>query len=334
MDLALERPRATQLKAELASGDTTPCAHSLFEQPWWLEALAPGAWDAATVVKDGEIVARLPFVRKRRLGLTILTRPLLTPFLGPWIKAGTGKSHTQLAREHEIMKNLIAALPEHDVFTQDFHCSITNLLPFYWQGFSSTTCYTYVIDDLEDPDKVWAEFRENIRREIRKAERRVIVRCVEDVETFIALNRMTFERQAMPPHYPTDVIQRLDAACGARGVRRILLAEGADGTPHAALYLVWDSESAYYLMAGSDPQLRTSGAMSLLVWEAIKFAGQVTRRFDFEGSMLQPVERFFRAFGARQVHYAQVSRGASLKGRLALLAQEMRARRSWASQDG
>jgi hypothetical protein len=76
-------------------------------------------------------------------------------------------------------------------------------------------------------------------------------------------------------------------------------------------------------MAGSDPRFRTSGAMSLLTWEAIKYAGQVTRRFDFEGSMLRPVERFFRAFGGRQVQLPRLARGATLKGQLALIATDL-----------
>src|SRR5919106_2186938 len=94
------------------------------------------------------------------------------------------------------------------------------------------------------------------------------------------------------------------------------------------------TDGASYLMGGSDPRLRTSGAMSLLMWEAIKFAGQVARRFDFEGSMLQPVERFFRAFGARQVPYARLTRGATLLGELALLAYEWRSARKRRSANG
>lgn len=77
---------------------------------------------------------------------------------------------------------------------------------------------------------------------------------------------------------------------------------------HAAAYIIWDENSAYYLMGGGNPELRTSGATSLVMWEAIKFASDVTKHFDFEGSMLEPVERFFRAFGAEQVPYFQISR--------------------------
>jgi lipid II:glycine glycyltransferase (peptidoglycan interpeptide bridge formation enzyme) len=322
----LEQPLRTDLNISTSGvgSDVTHFASALFQQPWWLQAVAPGSWDAVVAVEDNEVVGRLPFVRKRRLGLTILSQPPLTPYLGPWIKAGTGKAHTRLQREHRIFRSLIAALPEHDVYTQNFHYSVTNVLPFYWQGFSPSIAYTYVIDDLHDPGKIWAGFRENIRREIRKAERQVVVRNLDDVETFIALNRKTFDRQSMQLPYSPELIRRLDAACSARGVRRIFLAESADGTPHAALYLVWDSESAYYLMSGSDPHLRTSGAMSLLMWEAIKFAAQVTRRYDFEGSMVQPIERYFRAFGGRQVQYPHLLRAATYRGRVALDLHRLR----------
>jgi len=46
----------------------------------------------------------------------------------------------------------------------------------------------------------------------------------------------------------------------------------------------------------------------------------VTDVFDFEGSMLPPVERYFRAFGARQTPYLRVSR-TSRRGRAALAAR-------------
>jgi hypothetical protein len=328
------RPDAVPLTKARADPDVTLGAHALFQQPWWLDAVAPGAWDAAVVTKDGQMVGRLPYVRIRRFGLTILGQPMLTQFLGPWIKAGTGKTHTRLDREHEIMRDLIAALPRHDVFIQECHPSITNCLPFYWQGFSVSVRYTYILDELDDLDTIWAGFRKTARTHIRRAEQEVVIRAIDDIEPFIALNRMSYERQGISMPYSAELIRRIDAACSARAVRRILLAEAADGTPHAAVYLVWDADTAYSLMSGNNPHLRSSGAISLLRWEAIKFARQVARRFDFEGSMLQPVERFFRAFGGRQVRFAHLARGATLKGQLALMAYEWnhaRKRRSRAS---
>ena len=53
------------------------------------------------------------------------------------------------------------------------------------------------------------------------------------------------------------------------------------------------------------------------MWESILRARLVTDVFDFEGSMIGPVERFFRAFGSRQTPYLKVSRGAAARGVLA-----------------
>jgi hypothetical protein len=80
---------------------------------------------------------------------------------------------------------------------------------------------------------------------------------------------------------------------------------------HSVAYVVWDAGSAYLLMSGSDPEVRESHAGTLVVWEAIQFAAGVAPQFDFEGSMLEPVERFFRAFGAEQRPYFHVTKTSS-----------------------
>jgi hypothetical protein len=281
---------------------------SIFQQPWWLEAVAPGMWSAVEIHRGGTLKARLPYVMDRRMGLRLLRQPLLTPSLGPWICSSEGKYATQLAHQKELYTELIEQLPAYDYFLQNFHYSVENWLPFYWKGFQQTTRYTYIINDLTDLDRVWSEFQENIRREIRKANKRLRVHSDYDIDKFLNLNELTFSRQGLPLPYSREFVRRLDNACSARSARKIFFAEDGGGRVHAVAYIVWDERSAYYLMGGGDPELRTSGATSLVMWEAIKFSYHVSRRFDFEGSMVEPIERFFRAFGARQVPYFSVRR--------------------------
>ena len=73
------------------------------------------------------------------------------------------------------------------------------------------------------------------------------------------------------------------------------------------VYLVWDRNAAYYLMAGYREKGAGGGA-SLLVWEALKFASTVVDTFDFQGSMIESIDRFFRGFGAMHVPFFFVSR--------------------------
>ena len=282
--------------------------NSIFQQPWWLDAVAPGAWNAVTLEKGGQIYARLPYVIYRKGGLRLSMLPPFTQTLGHWIDLPDGKYATRLSREKEYVTELIDKLPKFDYFKQNLHYSHTNWLPYYWKGFEQTTRYTYVIDDISDPDTVWGEIKGNIRREIRKAQKKLEVRTDRSLKEFWDINLKTFTRQGTKPDYNFKQLQRLDEACRAHQARKIFYAVDSNERIHAVLYLIWDHRSAYYLMGGADPDLRNSGASSLLMWEAIKFASTVTSKFDFEGSMIEPIERFFRGFGAHQKRYFRISR--------------------------
>lgn len=296
----------------------------IFLRAWWLDTTCGAdGWDVVLVTKGEEIQAALPFRRRKRNGFTVLSQPMLTPFLGPWLRPTGAKKANDYSRQKELMTALIAGLPRHDHYVQNWNPQITNWLPFRWHGFQQTTGYTYALDDLSDIEALWAGLRENIRREIRRAENRIGVAVTSEgsLAEFLKLNSLTFERQGRPRSYDDDYVRRIDEACSGRLCRRIFLAHDSEGKAHAGAYVVWDQNSAYYLMGGGDPELRNSGATSLCMWEAIKFSAGVTGRFDFEGSMIEPVERFFRAFGAEQVPYSRVSKTPS---RLLATAQALR----------
>ena len=89
-----------------------------------------------------------------------------------------------------------------------------------------------------------------------------------------------------------DFVRRIDDICAQRRQRKIYFAKDAHGRAHAAVYVVFDTLAAYYLMVGSDPDLRQSGAVSLCTWEAIRGARETSNRFDFEGSMMRKVEPY------------------------------------------
>jgi hypothetical protein len=282
--------------------------NSLFQEPWWLEALAPGHWAAAEVPGGDGLVGRMPYVFKKKFGIPIITQPKLTPMLGPWIKPSDAKYANRLGQQKDIIESLLEQLPRHYYCCISCHPSVTNLVPFYWAGFELQLVYTYRLNDLSDPDRIWAGFLKNIRGYIRKAQKTLVVRDDLGLDAFLDVNEMTFRRQNTVPPYSRDLVRRLDRAAGERGRRRILFAVDADGHVHAATYLVWDEESTYNLMSGGDPVRRHSGATSLLMWHAIQHAATVSEKFDFEGSMIEPVERFFRAFGAVQTPYYRAVR--------------------------
>jgi hypothetical protein len=284
----------------------------LFARDWWLDAAAGEAnWDVAVVQGGSEIVAAMPYMLKKRFGFTVVGQPTLTPSLGPWMRSHTGKD--VIGQQKKLQEELLNQLPRFDYFLQSWHRNQTNWAPFYWGGFTQTTRYTYVLHDLSDEKKLWDGLHGNIRREIKKASERFAlrVRDIDNIDTFLSLNRKVYERQGVSRNFSDALVKRIDRACAARNCRKILVAEDEAGLAHSGVYLVWDEHSAYYLMGGSDPKLRTSGAASLCMWEAVRHAASVTRQFDFEGSMIEPIERFFREFGAAQVPFFHLTKTPS-----------------------
>jgi hypothetical protein len=286
----------------------------IFSRDWWLDATAgPEGWDAAVVKKGSRIVAAMPYVSRRRFGLRVLSQPPLTPKLGPWFAPVEGKPAKKLGTEKDFMQALIDQMPRFDYFTQNWDCSRTNWLPFLWNGFQQTTCYTYVLPDLGDLDRIWSAFDNPTRAECNKASTRYRLEIRDDLplEDFLALNRLTFERQGVQVPYSDDYVRRIDAACAERDCRKFLIAVDPEGRQHAGNYFVWDGCSAYGMMNGADPALRNSGATSLCMWAVIRHAAGVTRQFDFAGSMMEPIERFIRGFGAVQVPYFNIRKTPS-----------------------
>ena len=281
----------------------------VFSRDWWLDAVCEGNWDAVLVEKDGEIVASMPLCFKKRGPFRYIVHPPLTPIMGPWIRATDVKYTTRLANEKHLMMALIDQLPDYDYFFQKWHRSVNNWLPCYWRGFEQTTLYTYVLEELTNIDALWQQLDSRTRREIRKARSRhnLTVQDSEDLDEFVGINSKVFLRQGRKLPYTHEVLQRLDTACKARESRKIWVAVDDEKRIHAAVYVVWDNSSAYYLMGGTAPGSRTTGASSLLLWEAIQHASSVTNAFDFEGSMVESIERFFRGFGGRLTPYFSVS---------------------------
>ena len=290
---------------------------SLFEEAWWLDCVAPGAWQAIEVHHDGRTVARMPYLLKGG-AVSRLSLPPLTPWLGPCVVASEGKGGKALGQAHEWLAALIEQMPAADIKQVFAAPEQTNMLPFHWAGFELRFAYTYRLGLAPGEKALWDGLRENIRREVRKAQRQLVIRDEPDPAHIIAASRMSFERQKLPAPDWTAAVKRIVGGLGPDR-RTVLTAWDGEGRLHGAVLLAHDHRHCFYLMGGADPALRTSGAQSLLLWESIRRAIGRSAIFDFEGSMNPGIERFFRAFGAVQTLRLSASR-ATLRGKLATAA--------------
>ena len=286
----------------------------IFSQPWWLDAVCDnGEWDAAIVEKGGQIWATMPYYIRKHYGFTQITMPKLTQTLGPYIKYPENqKYYKKLSWEKELMNDLIDQLPSYDYFMQNWHYAISNWLPFYWKGFIQTTRYTYIIRCENQEQLNDEQYETDIRRRKKKAEREGIIVCEENnLKALYNLIHATFERKNMDIPISISFIERIYKACAENNACRILFAKDKNGDYIAASMLIFDSQEVYYLLGGIDASKKDLGAMDLIQHESIKFAFSKGKHFNFEGSMVESIEKYFRSFGAVQMPYFNISRTPS-----------------------
>ncbi len=280
----------------------------IFSQAWWLDCVCgENNWDVAVVEKGGCIVATMPYQKTKKKIFSIISMPKLTQVMGPFIKyPKQQKYYKKISLQKEVMYDLIEKLPKVDYFSQNFDFKITNWLPFFWKGYSQTTNYTYRIENITIED-LEANLQTDVRRRRRKADKAGV--CVvesDDIDKFYQLNSMTFERQNMDIPYSIDFVRNLYKKCKHHNSCKMIFAKNESDEIIAASFLVFDDNTVYYLMGGIDPEYLNLGGMDAVQWEGIKFALSTGRAFDFEGSMIETIEKYFRSFGSFQTPYFNI----------------------------
>jgi hypothetical protein len=280
----------------------------IFSRDWWLDAVCGTKWNVLLYEEKGRVCAAMPFY----LPLPkIVSMPPYTQTMGIWFaeESADTKYATVLGRRQEICKVFVGELKKYTAFLQNFHYGITDWLPFYWAGYRQATRYTYLLHDIGQTECLWENMSVHLRRKITKATKRcLVVKRGISAEDFLCVHSLTFERQGRKPQH-TDYLKHLICLCRERSQGDLWGGYDEAGHLHAVAFIVWQENSAYYLAGGADPALRDSGAQALVLWEAIRTVSAYANRFDFEGSMLPGVERFFRDFGAIQTPYFTISKG-------------------------
>jgi GNAT superfamily N-acetyltransferase len=285
----------------------------IFCRSWWLEAVCPQGFEVLVLRKGGRIVAGMPLVTLRKWGYTYVCMPQLTQTLGPLLVPSNRQTYEgRLSHEMGLLESLVEAIPDFAYFSVRFHSSLTNWLPFYWAGYEQTTLYSYILTGLTNLDQVFSDFAHMKRKNIKKAEKLVEVREDLSAEDFYANHAMTLHKQGLSILYRYELFKSIYDAAHRNHAGKTWYAVDDQQNIHAAIFVVFDRKSAYYLISSIDPDYRSSGAATLLLRDAIAHVSQYTKRFDFEGSMIRGVEGSFRRFGAVQTPYFQLTKANSL----------------------
>jgi hypothetical protein len=281
----------------------------LFYQPFWLDAVTGNNWDVlCSLDTNGDIEAFMPVLISKKRGLTAITNPVLTPHQGIYITEDINGWKEQKRQSYifRISRNIISKIPANTFFKVRFHPEYTMWLPFYFAGFKQTTYYTYVLDNIQDHDSVFAGFKANTRNIIRKAEEDLTIVEKEDIGLLFSLLEKTFTRKNERMPFDLPFLERLNEACKKQ--RKILFVQDGEGQILAGMFLVFDQNRAYNMLFGTDFDRVQQGGPPFLIWESIKIASERVNVFDFEGSRLPTIQSFYQGFGGKPVPYFEISK--------------------------
>ena len=299
-------PREKELYNKFCEKNYIP----IFSQPWWLDAVCGKSnWGVHVLEKSGQFLGAMPYYVEIRNGYEIITKAHHSQNNGIILSYLPNMKYVaKLDRQEEVVNEMCDYIEslEVDKYEQQYHYTFTNYLPFKWRGYEAMVRYTYVIDDTSDMDKICADFKYIVRNQIKKAEKIVTVKEGMDIEKFYNINKLSYDRQGIEVPFSLKLLSRIENCCVEHDCRKILYTQDEEGNIHSVAYLVWDEESLYFLINGIDTEFTWSQSNSLLIRESIREAHKLGKKFDFEGSVLQPIEHIFRGFGAQQKMYFRI----------------------------
>ena len=241
-------------------------------------------------------------------GIPVLQYAPLTQSLGMLFPVEEeGKYSKVLSNNTNNMLKLISKIPKNSFFRQRFHYTINNWLPFYWNNYTQTTKYTYIIDDLSNTEEIWNDFNWKKRQEIRKAKSKLKISETQDFEVLKSCI-INIHKKQKKQIFNLKVLERIFNFCDEKKCGKIFIAKTQSNDIAGSVFIVWDKKTAYYLAGAGSGIKINSGAIPLLLWHSIKFSSSVTREFNFEGSMIRPIEYFFRGFGGKLTPYYEITK--------------------------
>jgi hypothetical protein len=261
----------------------------IYAYSYYLDQMAV-QWDAL-VTDDYEIV--MPLTWNKKYGIYYLYQPFLTAQLGVF-----GKEITQ-----DTVEQFLRAIPPKfrywDIYLN--HANVFNL-----QNFKLYQRSNYVLDLAKPYQEIYKEYRENIRRNIRKAEQagcklqkdfgveKVIDLAWRQMKGYGKESKVNVERFS-------KLYKRLrtDQMAVTYG---ITLGE----TLIASCVFFYSHNRAYYILVGNHPNGKTIGASHALIDAFIKDHAGKQLLLDFEGSDIRNLAFFYSSFGAVEEKFAGI----------------------------
>ena len=271
---------------------------------WWMDAVCAGKqWDVLMIQgEQGEILAAMPYLLRKRAWMKYIVMPQQTQIGGIWLtEAAADVPDICQKISNELAKMKLC------YYRQQYPIGSPAVAAMQKLGFKSEKRITYRIEDLADIEKIVQSFSKNKKRQLQKAQS-LHVSIDMNIEDFYRFHVQCLLNQGKQISYTREFLLVLERKAKRLNQCHILSVSNEENQVVAAVFLVWDKRSMYYLIPCYDPQYKDSGASALLAEQAIRLASEKGLAFDFEGSMIAGVANHYKQFGSTATTYYSVEK--------------------------
>ncbi len=283
---------------------------TIFNSQAWLSLYDSKLITYGVFDKDNNLIATFYLYKSTIKGLTYYKNPPYTPHIGLIYKNKSTNKANALSYDKNMLTEIAAFISslKYSLLTLALPYTINDTQPFIWNKFKTIPNYTYHLDLTLSLDNLLLNMATDKRNSLKKAEKDgLTTKRITDHEVVEALILKTFSRKQ----------KSIDGAFVTKILRSFLNDETGfafvtylNDKPLATAFCITDKTTCYYLLGGYDTENKHQGAGVSAIWSSIVHAKERgLNTFDFEGSMLPEVEKFFRGFGGDLTPYYTINKG-------------------------
>jgi|TARA_B110000908_G_C10143837_1_gene398079 hypothetical protein len=289
--------------------------NSIFSSEFWLENFnSEKLFILGVFNKNNELIGSLILYKHKRIKFFHQFGSLFfTPNCDFYLKDETQNPSRKITFRKKVYQAILEYIKVNKIknISIVFPSSEFDMQEFIWKKHDVSPKYTYELDLNKTEDELFQRMSTERRKNIKKAiTNGVTARISNNKEEIKRLIERNFLKNNI--NFDKSVLEKIlyfnsDEHCLS------IVAYNKENFAIAISFCVFDNDKAYYLFGGYDDALNQEGAGTLAIWEAIKLMKKnQVKTFDLEGSMIKPIEKYFRGFGGKLTPYFEVRKNSRL----------------------
>jgi hypothetical protein len=258
---------------------------------------------------DGQLTGVFHLYFQKYFWMSFIKNPPYVPHIGLIYNNKSSNPSNTLSFAKKITEQVCEHIASFSptVVSIAFPPEIKDMQMFFWKNFKVVPNYTYRINLSVSEENIEKSFSPEHRNSMKKAvKENVVAKQCFDYSIVKHLISETFKRKK-----ETVSQEQIDAILFklANNENSFAFVSEYEGKPIAASFCLFDKHACYYLLGGYSSEGKHQGAGILCIYNSILHSKKLgLQYFDFEGSMIKEVERYFRGFGPELIPYYTVNK--------------------------